>query len=489
MPFNHPQFEATIGLEIHAQLTTSKKLFCFCSTAYGAEPNASTCPVCTAQPGALPVLNQEAVDLAILAGVALNCKINNTSVFSRKNYFYPDLPKGYQISQFDKPLCSDGHVDIYLNDTTVRINIERIHMEEDAGQSQHHHYGTLINLNRASTPLVEIVSRPEITGAQEAAAYMREVKNILVYAGVNDGNLQEGSLRCDANVSIRPKGQVKLGTRTEIKNVNSFRFLEKAIDYEIARQIQVVVAGGRVVQETRGYDSAKNVTYSMRSKEDAHDYRYFPEPDLLPLLVDQARIDKVSSNMVELPSVRAARYAKDYELPQSITATITSSRALADYYDKLVSIVGDGKLSANWVVGQVLRALKESSPENAAENIEAESAVDPGQLISTERLAELLSLIKEGLINNNIAKTVFDELLTSTASAKEIVSKKGLAQVSDTSLIDKAIDGVLMRCADQVAEYRSGKDKVFGFLVGQVMRELKGKANPTIINDMLKKKL
>jgi aspartyl-tRNA(Asn)/glutamyl-tRNA(Gln) amidotransferase subunit B len=491
MPFNHPEFEAVIGLEIHAQLTTTRKLFCFCSTAYGADANQNTCPVCTAQPGALPVLNQDAIDLAILAGLALNCSINRKSVFSRKNYFYPDLPKGYQISQYDQPLCSGGYVETFVGESPVRVNIERIHVEEDAGQSQHHHYGTLINLNRASTPLIEIVSRPEIYGAEEAAAYMREVKNILVYVGVNDGNLQEGSLRCDANVSIRPKGQRALGTRTEIKNVNSFRFLEKAIDYEIARQIQVVVAGGRIVQETRGYDSGKNVTYSMRSKEDAHDYRYFPEPDLLPLFIEQSRIEKISSRMIELPQARASRYAKQHDLPLPVAATITASRAMADYYDGVVSLVSDGKLVANWVVGPVLRAMKDRMATEAVdgEATDRESSADPSGLLAAARLAQLLNLIKSGAINNNIAKTVFEELLKSPLSAEEIVNQKGLGQVSDQSVINKAIDYVLMRCADQVAEYRSGKEKVFGFLVGQVMRELKGKANPTIINDILKKKL
>ncbi len=507
MSVEHLGFEAVIGLEIHAQLSTQSKLFCRCPASFGAEANINTCPVCVGHPGALPVLNSEAVDMAILAGLALNCQINKTSVFARKNYFYPDLPKGYQISQFDQPICGEGYIDIEYTSSSgesetllqKRISIERIHIEEDAGQSQHVTGATLVNLNRAATPLIEIVSKPNMFSAQEAGAYMRAVRNILMYVGVNDGNLQEGNLRCDANVSVRKTGDTKLGTRAEIKNVNSFRFLEKAVEYEILRQVQVVVSGSRVVQETRGYDAAKNVTYSMRSKEDAHDYRYFPEPDLHPLRVTEERISKVAKRLVELPAEKYTRYVNDMKIAPAAARTITSLKLIADYFEEVVSLCAnqktDAKTVANWVSGEVLRVMGTSvqepgdSTEDTAEG-STDSTTKTHSIIPVKAssLAGLINLVSAGVINNNTAKAVFEEMLSSGQEAQTIVQAKGLAQVSDEGAIGASIDKVLAGCASQVAEYKSGKEKVYGFLVGQVMRELKGKGNPSLINDILRKK-
>ncbi len=476
-------FESVIGLEIHAQLATGAKLFCRCPVDVRAEPNDNLCPVCGGHPGALPVLNSEALDMAVLAGLALGCRINRRSVFARKNYFYPDLPKGYQISQMDEPLCSDGTIEIEASTGSRKVRIQRVHMEEDAGKSVHQSGSTLVNLNRACTPLIEIVSHPDLRTPEECAAYMRKVRLILMYVGVNDGNLQEGNLRCDANVSVRPAGSTTLGTRAEIKNVNSFRFLEKAVEYEINRQVELVKTGGKVVLETRGYDSGKNTTHSLRSKEEAHDYRYFPEPDLTTVVVEEAHVATVRAKLVELPDAKKARYVSQWGIPAADAAVLTSSRALADYFEVAADASGEPRAAAHWVMGELLRLMKSDDTES-----------DVGSHLSAvkarpQALGALIGLVKAGVISNTAAKAVFEEMFATGRDPDAIVQEKGMAQVSDTGAIEKALDEMLAANAAQVAEYRAGKDKVFGFLVGQAMRAMKGKGNPAVINDLLKKKL
>jgi aspartyl-tRNA(Asn)/glutamyl-tRNA(Gln) amidotransferase subunit B len=473
-------FETVIGLEVHAQLATHSKLFSSSPNQFGVAPNRNINPVCTAQPGALPVLNRQAIEFAIRAGLATNCKIRELSVFSRKNYFYPDLPKGYQISQFDKPLCEKGFLDIeFENDPGVReekrIGITRIHVEEDAGKSQHMAGFSLVDLNRAGTPLIEIVSEPDFRSPFEAAAYLRKLRAILQYIEVCDGNMQEGNFRCDANVSVRRVGETKLGTRAELKNLNSFRFVEKAIEYEIHRQIAVINSGGRIVQETRLYDSAKNVTQSMRSKEEAHDYRYFPEPDLPPLLVSNQWVEKVKNQLPELPDEKAQRFVKEFGLPEYDAKVITSSKALAAFYEEAVQhSAGEPKLVSNWLMTEVLRKLKENEKE-------IEESPFPAKY-----LGALVALIKKGEISSKIAKTVFEEMWESGKEPGAIVKEKGLVQVSDPSAIENAVRKIMQSAPDKVAEFRSGKDKLFGFFVGQVMKETQGKANPGMVNDIVK---
>lgn len=473
-------FETVIGLEVHAQLATNSKLFSASPNQYGTAPNRNINPVCTAQPGALPVLNRRAVEFAIRAGLATNCQIRNVSVFSRKNYFYPDLPKGYQISQFDKPICEGGFLDIEFENQpgvreTKRIGITRIHMEEDAGKSQHMAGFSLVDLNRAGTPLIEIVSEPDFRGPAEAAAYLRKLRSILQYIEVCDGNMQEGNLRCDANVSVRRVGDPKLGTRAELKNLNSFRFIEKAIEYEVHRQINVITSGGRIVQETRLYDSARNVTQSMRSKEDAHDYRYFPEPDLPPLNVSDAWIEQVRGAMPELPSAKAERFVKEFGLPEYDANVITSTKALAGFYEKAVAkSMGEPKLVSNWLMTEVLRMLKVSEKE-------IEECPFPA-----DHLGELVALIKKGEISSKIAKTVFEEMWASGQAPALIVKEKGLVQVSDPAPIENAMRKVMQASPKNVEEYKAGKEKLFGFFVGQVMKETQGKANPAMVNDIVK---
>jgi aspartyl-tRNA(Asn)/glutamyl-tRNA(Gln) amidotransferase subunit B len=473
-------FETVIGLEVHAQLSTHSKLFSASPNRYGQQPNRNINAVCTAQPGALPVLNRTAVDFAIRAGLATNCRINGLSIFSRKNYFYPDLPQGYQISQFDKPICEFGNLDIeYENEPGVRetknIRITRIHMEQDAGKSQHFAGFSLVDLNRSGTPLIEIVSEPDFRSPFEAAAYLRKLRAILQYIEVCDGNMQEGNFRCDANVSVRRVGESKLGTRAELKNLNSFRFVEKAIEYEIQRQINVIMSGGRVVQETRLYDSAKNVTQSMRSKEEAHDYRYFPEPDLPPLVVLPEWIEKVRGSLPELPDAKAQRFVKEFGLPDYDAKVITSAKPLAAFYEVAVShSKGEAKLVSNWLMTEVLRKLKENEKE-------IEDCPFPAQ-----SLGELVAMIKTGEISSKIAKAVFEDMWAEGKAPAAIVKEKGLVQVSDPSAIEAAIRKVLQAAPDKVAEYRSGKEKLFGFFVGQVMKETQGKANPAMLNDLVK---
>lgn len=476
-------FETVIGLEVHAQLATNSKLFSSSPNKFGEAPNRNINPVCTAQPGALPVLNRKAVEFAVKAGLATNCRINEVSIFARKNYFYPDLPKGYQISQFDKPLCELGHLDIeFENDPgvkeTKRIGITRIHMEEDAGKSQHMSGYSLVDLNRAGTPLIEIVSEPDFRSPFEAAAYLKKLRAILQYIDVCDGNMQEGNFRCDANVSVRKVGDPKLGTRAELKNLNSFRFVEKAIEYEIQRQINVITSGGRVIQETRLYDSAKNITQSMRSKEDAHDYRYFPEPDLPPLHVSKEWTAKVKTSLPELPDEKAQRFVKEFGIPDYDAKVITSTKALAQFYEEAVAhSLQEPKLVSNWLMTEVLRMLKESESEIEACPFPAKS------------LGALVALIKKGDISSKIAKVVFEEMWASGKDPATIVKEKGLVQVSDTGAIEAAVQKVLAAAPDKVAEFRAGKEKLFGFFVGQVMKETHGKANPAILNEIVMKKL
>lgn len=477
------KYEPVIGLEVHVQLTTATKIFCGCSTRFGEAPNTQTCPVCLALPGALPVLNRKAVDFAILAGLATNCRIAPRSIFARKNYFYPDLPKGYQISQFELPICEHGHLDITLEGGAAkRIGITRIHMEEDAGKSMHGETpdtasSSFVDLNRACTPLLEIVSEPDMRSADEAIAYLKKLHQIVVYLGVCDGNMEQGSFRCDANVSVRPRGREKFGTRAEIKNINSFRFIKQAIDYEIERQIDLVESGEKVVQETRLFDTASGVTRSMRGKEDAHDYRYFPDPDLVPLVVDDAWVARLREQMPELPEQRRKRFIEDYGIPEYDAEVLTAERALADYYDACVKLHGGGKLCANWVMGEVIRGLNEQG-----------IGIDACP-VTPERLAAMLKRIDDGTISGKIAKTVFDEMWQSGHDADRIIAEKGLKQVTDTGAIEAIIDEILAANPAQVEEYRGGKEKVFGFFVGQVMKASKGKANPAAVNDLLKKKL
>jgi aspartyl-tRNA(Asn)/glutamyl-tRNA(Gln) amidotransferase subunit B len=474
------EWEAVIGLEIHTQLATKSKIFSGASTAYGAEPNTQACAVDLGLPGVLPVLNEEAVRMAVLFGLAIEAEVAPYSIFARKNYFYPDLPKGYQISQFELPIVGLGHLDIDVDGVKKRIGVTRAHLEEDAGKSLHEDFHGLtgIDLNRAGTPLLEIVSEPDMRSAKEAVAYMRKLHELVRYLGICDGNMQEGSFRCDANVSVRPKGQQAFGTRAEIKNINSFKFVEKAINYEIERQIDLIESGGAVVQETRLYDAAKDQTRSMRSKEEANDYRYFPDPDLLPVVVDEAFKAQVKTTMPELPDAKKQRFKEQYGLDEESTAILTSSRPLADYFEIVVKESAcEARICANWVTGDLLAALNRSGLEIS------------DSPVSHERLAGLLARISDDTISGKIAKQVFEEMWQGTASADEIIEAKGLKQITDTGAIEAIIDKIIADNPGQVEQYRSGKDKVFGFFVGQVMKEMQGKANPGEVNKMLKDKL
>jgi len=474
------EWETVIGLEIHTQLATQSKIFSGASTAYGAEPNTQSCAVDLGLPGVLPVLNEEAVRMAVIFGMAIEAHIAPYSVFARKNYFYPDLPKGYQISQMDHPIVGQGHLDIEVEGVTKRIGITRAHLEEDAGKSLHESFHGLtgIDLNRAGTPLLEIVSEPDMRSAKEAVAYMRKLHELVRYLGICDGNMQEGSFRCDANVSVRPKGQQAFGTRAEIKNINSFKFVEKAINHEIERQIELIENGGKVVQETRLYDSVKDETRSMRSKEEANDYRYFPDPDLLPVLIDKAFKAQIKAHLPELPQAKKLRFKTDYLLDEESATILTTSRPLADYFEAtLKASKSEPKLCANWITGDLSAALNKAGFEIT------------DSPISYERLAGLLTRISDNTISGKIAKQVFEILWQSTATADEIIAEKGLKQITDTGAIEAIIDKIIADNPDQVEQYRSGKYKVFAFFVGQVMKEMKGKANPAEVNKILKDKL
>jgi aspartyl-tRNA(Asn)/glutamyl-tRNA(Gln) amidotransferase subunit B len=479
------EFEVVIGLEIHVQLKTNTKIFCGCSTAFGAEPNSHTCPVCTGMPGVLPVLNKTAVDYAARAGVATNCTINRLNRFARKNYFYPDLPLGYQITQFALPIAEHGHMDIDLSDgSTKRIGITRIHMENDAGKLNHDPMRpvSLVNLNRAGIPLIEIVSEPDMRSAEEAGALVRKMHQLVRHIGVCDGNMEEGSLRCDANVSLRPKGQEAFGTRTEMKNLNSFRNIERAIRYEVSRQADVLESGGTVIQESRLWNADKEISTSMRSKEDAHDYRYFPDPDLLPVVIDDAWYDEIVASIPELPDAMKKRYVEELGLSAADAEVLTSTIELASYFETcLATLKGAGpkqsKLVANWVMGSVLALVNTEGMELANVPVKA------------EMLAGLLALVGEDVISGTMAKTVFEEMASTGKEAKVIVDEKGLAQVSDTSEIEGIVDQILADNPTEVDAFRGGKTKLMGFFVGRVMKATKGKGNPKVVNQLLNDKL
>jgi aspartyl-tRNA(Asn)/glutamyl-tRNA(Gln) amidotransferase subunit B len=476
------QWEIVIGLETHAQLSTQSKIFSGASIAYGAEANTQACAVDIALPGVLPVFNQAAADRAVKFGLAIGARINRRSVFERKNYFYPDLPKGYQISQLQLPIVAEGGaLQIQVGEVEKTVRITRAHLEEDAGKSLHEdfHGMTGIDLNRAGTPLLEIVTEPDIRSSAEAVAYARTLHALVRWIGICDGNMQEGSFRCDANVSVRPKGEEKLGTRCEIKNLNSFKFLEKAIDYEVQRQIDVIESGGRIIQETRLYDPDRDETRSMRSKEEANDYRYFPDPDLLPLVVDEAFIETTRAALPELPQAKRTRFGTEYGLAAYDAGVLTASRELSDYFEQAVAVLGGGeaKLAANWIMGDLSAAL----------NRDAKDISDSP--ISSTQLAGLLKRVKDGTISGKIAKEVFQAMWAGEGDADAIIDAKGLKQVSDSGAIEKIVDEVLAANAAMVAEFKAGKEKAFNALVGQTMKASKGKANPAQVNDILKKKL
>ena len=474
-------WEVVIGLEIHAQLATDSKIFSGASTAYGAEPNTQACLVDLGYPGVLPVLNEEVVRMAAKFGLAVNATVARRSVFARKNYFYPDLPKGYQISQYELPIVAKGELTIHVDGgEPKRIGITRAHLEEDAGKSVHEGFGANsgIDLNRAGTPLLEIVSEPDLRSAKEAVAYMRKIHSIVRYLDISDGNMQEGSFRCDANVSVRPRGQEELGTRTEIKNLNSFRFVEKAINFEIERQIDVLEDGGEVIQETRLYDSARDETRSMRSKEEANDYRYFPDPDLLPVELDDEYIEAVRKTLPELPDQKVARFVADYGLREADAEVLAMSRAMADYYEAVAKATSaKAQIAANWVVGELTGALNRDGQDIT------------NSPVSADALAGLLDRIADNTISGKIAKEVFEAMWAGEGDADAIIDARGLKQITDTGAIDAIVDKVIASNPSQVAEYRGGKDKLIGFFVGQVMKETGGKANPAQVNQALKAKL
>jgi aspartyl-tRNA(Asn)/glutamyl-tRNA(Gln) amidotransferase subunit B len=475
-------YETVIGLEVHAQLLTRSKLFCGCTTQFGAEPNTHTCPVCLGMPGVLPVPNRKAVEFAIRTGLALQCEIAPYSVFARKNYFYPDLPKGYQISQYELPIARNGFIDITIEGAQKRIGITRVHMEDDAGKLMHEIGGRItghsyVDFNRAGVPLLEIVSEPDLRSGEEASIYLQELRSILRYLEVCDGNMEEGNLRCDANVSIRPKGETKLGTKAELKNMNSFRFVRMALEYEIERQIEVLEAGEKVVQETRLWDSRQGITISMRGKEEAHDYRYFPDPDLIPIEPDLPWVEKMRAALPELPQGKAARFAAQYGIPAYDSGVLSASRTVADYFEACVQRFSQPKTVSNWIMTELTRLLNR-------DNREIEQCPVP-----PERLAALLHLVEKGTISGKIAKQVFEKMYETGLGPEDIVRTQGLEQVSDEGALEAAVAKVIAQNPDAAEKYRSGKTKVLGFLVGQIMKETKGKANPDLVNRILEEKL
>ncbi len=475
---NTDKYEAIIGLEVHAQLNTNTKIFCGCDNKFGSEANTHTCPVCLGLPGALPVLNRRAVEFAVRMGLATHCTIAPHSIFARKNYFYPDLPKGYQISQFDKPVCENGYIDL----SGRRVRIHRIHLEEDAGKSVHDEnyvdkHSSLIDLNRCGTPLIEIVSEPDIRQPEEAAEYMKKLRQILLYLGICDGNMEEGSLRCDANISIRLKGDTELGTKTELKNMNSFRNVERALRVEIERQIEIIETGDEVVQATLLWDADNNQIQIMRTKEEAHDYRYFPEPDLVPVHISQSEIDKYEEEIPELPAQKLTRYIEEYQLPEYDAEVITSEPEIAAYFDSVIAHVDQPKIVSNWLMGEIMRYLNEKKISIT------EFPVSPA------RLSDLIRFVVNKEISGNAAKKVFEHMLSSKDDAKTLIEKLSLTQISDTGALEKIVETVLADHPNQVAEYKSGKEQLIGFFVGQVMKASRGQANPKVVNDILREKL
>ncbi|MCS7026154.1 MAG: Asp-tRNA(Asn)/Glu-tRNA(Gln) amidotransferase subunit GatB [Bryobacteraceae bacterium] len=476
------KYQPVIGLEVHVQLATKTKIFCGCPTGFGAPPNTNVCPVCLGLPGALPVLNRAAVEMAVQAALALNCQINQFSRLARKNYFYPDLPKGYQISQYDEPLAAHGYVEIELNGVTKRIGVTRLHIEDDAGKSLHEGFKdsdryTYVDLNRCGTPLIEIVSEPDIRTSEEAYAYLTALKQVLQFVEVSTCDMEKGHLRCDANVSVMLKGAEKFGTKAEVKNLNSFRFLKQALDYEIERQIAVIESGGQVVQETRLYDPDLGETFSMRSKEAAHDYRYFPEPDLAPVRISDSWLEAIRAKMPELPSAKKKRFLETYGLREYDAQVLTSTRALADYFETAARSSSDPKAVANWVMGDLMGALKAEGKDIT------ESPIAP------ERLGELVTLISKGELSGKLAKEIFPKMLATGEAASTILEREGLRQISDAAALEPIIEQVLAANPKQVEQFRSGKTAVLGFFVGQVMKASRGQANPALVNEILKKKL
>lgn len=476
------EYEAVIGLEVHTQLLTETKIFCGCSTKFGAEPNSQTCPVCLGMPGTLPVLNKKVVEFAVLLGLATHSQIRRNNRFARKNYFYPDLPKGYQISQFEEPICERGYVEIETDTGKKRIGLIRIHMEEDAGKSIHNeeYVGeneTLIDLNRCGTPLLEIVSEPDLRSPAEAVAYLSKLRQLVRYLGISDGNMEEGSFRCDANISVRPRGQQTYGTRTELKNINSFSHVQKALKFEIMRQINLLENGREVSQETLLWDVQKNEARSMRGKEESHDYRYFPEPDLVPVSIDLPWFETIRSALPELPHEKAARFKKQYGLPDYDITILTENRDMADYYEEVARYFKNYKMVSNWMLGEVSRVLNEARV--SIQNFP----------VSAQRLSELLEAIEKKIISASAAKKVFDYLLKNDQTVDQTIEKLGLKQISDSSEIESFVDQIIRENLSEVEAYQNGKTKVIGFLVGQVMRVSKGKANPQLVNQLLRKKL
>lgn len=468
-------YETVIGLEVHVELHTKSKIFCGCSTEFGAPPNSHTCPVCLGHPGVLPVLNRQAVDYAMKAAMALNCQIGDVSKFDRKNYFYPDSPKAYQISQFDQPIGEHGYIDIEVDGVTKRIGITRVHLEEDAGKLTHVDggYASLVDFNRVGTPLIEIVSEPELSSPEEARAYLEKMRAIMQYCDVSDVKMEEGSMRCDANISLRPRGQKEFGIRAELKNMNSFRGVLRGLEYEEIRQAEILDDGGVVVQETRRWDETQGKTFSMRGKEEAHDYRYFPDPDLVKIQISQEWKDAVRATIPELPDARKARYASEYGLPEYDAGVITSSKALADLFEESLKFTNDAKSVSNWVMGELLGFLNTN-------NLEVSQIKLTGQ-----GLGEMVNLIAQGTISSKIAKTVFKEMLQSGKLPQQIVEEQGLVQISDEGAILAIVQEVVANNPNSVQDYKAGKDKAIGFLVGQVMKQSKGKANPGLVNKLL----
>lgn len=473
------KYETVIGLEVHVELHTNSKIFCGCSTAFGAPPNTHTCPVCLGHPGVLPVLNRQAVEYAMKAALAINCEIADVSKFDRKNYFYPDSPKAYQISQYDQPIGQNGWIDIEVNGETKRIGITRLHLEEDAGKLTHVDggYASLVDFNRVGTPLVEIVSEPDIRTPEEAKAYLEKLKAIMQYCDVSDVKMEEGSLRCDANISLRPYGQEKFGTRAELKNMNSFRGVQRGLEYEQIRQAEILDSGGEVIQETRRFDDAQGKSFSMRGKEEAHDYRYFPDPDLVRLHISEEWKQSVRSTIPELPDARKARYTTDYSLPSYDAEVITSSKKLADLFEESLSYTKDSKAVSNWIMGELLGYLNANSLELDAVKLTGQG------------LGEMIGLLEKGTINGKIAKTVFKSMLESGKLPQQIVEEQGLVQISDEGALVGIVNQIVEANPQSVEDYRAGKDKAIGFLVGQIMKETKGKANPALVNKLLIERL